>query len=132
MSVQNTYLSIFTALGGIGLVLGTVGLGVIVLRNVLERRKELAVLRAMGYRKRQLGRMLIVEHGVLIMLGLSGGLGAAVLAVLPALTHAPQAGPLLTIGLMLGLVVISAVGWLLISTRIALAGALMDTLAEES
>ena len=43
--VQNTYLSIFQLLGGLGLLLGTVGLGMVVLRNALERRSELAELR---------------------------------------------------------------------------------------
>jgi hypothetical protein len=43
--VENTYLSTFQALGGLGLLLGTIGLGAILLRNVLERRRELALLR---------------------------------------------------------------------------------------
>jgi hypothetical protein len=44
--VENTYLSTFQALGGLGLVLGTVGLATVLLRNVLERRRELALLGA--------------------------------------------------------------------------------------
>ena len=48
-AVENTYLSIFTALGGLGLVLGSVGLGLVVLRNMLERRGELEMLRAVGF-----------------------------------------------------------------------------------
>ena len=36
-AVQNTYLSTFQVLGGLGLLLGSAGLGVVVLRNVLER-----------------------------------------------------------------------------------------------
>src|SRR5262249_32531088 len=44
--VENTYISTFQALGGLGLVLGTIGLGAVLLRNVLERRRELALLRA--------------------------------------------------------------------------------------
>ena len=48
--------SIFQLLGGLGLLLGSVGLGVVVLRNVLERRGELAILRAVGFRRRSLRR----------------------------------------------------------------------------
>ena len=44
MAVQNTYLSTFQSLGGLGLLLGTFGLAVVQLRNVLERRGELALL----------------------------------------------------------------------------------------
>ena len=50
--VENTYLSTFQALGALGLLLGTIGLGAIAVRNVLERRRELALLRAVGYRRR--------------------------------------------------------------------------------
>ena len=45
-AVQNTYLDTFQVLGALGLLLGSVGLGVVVLRNVLERRGELALLAA--------------------------------------------------------------------------------------
>ena len=40
-AVQNTYLSTFQVLGGLGLLLGTLGLGIVLVRNVLERRGEL-------------------------------------------------------------------------------------------
>ena len=47
--VENTYLSTFQTLGGLGLLLGTVGVAAVLLRNVLERRRELALLGAVGY-----------------------------------------------------------------------------------
>ena len=47
--VENTYLSTFQTLGGLGLLLGTIGLAAVLLRNVLERRRELALLGAVGY-----------------------------------------------------------------------------------
>ena len=47
--VENTYLSTFQALGALGLLLGTVGLATVMFRNVLERRREMALLRAVGY-----------------------------------------------------------------------------------
>ena len=49
--VENTYLSTFQTLGGLGLLLGTVGLATVLLRNVLERRRELALLGAVGFRR---------------------------------------------------------------------------------
>ncbi|HMJ67238.1 MAG TPA: ABC transporter permease, partial [Candidatus Binatia bacterium] len=50
-AVQNTYLNTFQVLGGLGLLIGTAGLGVVVLRNVLERRGELGLLLALGYER---------------------------------------------------------------------------------
>jgi hypothetical protein len=39
--VENTYLSTFQMLDGLGLILGTLGMAAVLLRNVFERRKEL-------------------------------------------------------------------------------------------
>ena len=50
-SVQNTYLSTFQSLGGLGLLLGTFGLAAVQLRNVVQRRSELALLCAAGFRR---------------------------------------------------------------------------------
>ena len=63
----------FQSLGGLGLVLGTVGLLAVLLRNVLERRSELALLRAVGYRGATLAAMVVAEHVVLMVLGLACG-----------------------------------------------------------
>ena len=54
-AVEDTYLSTFQALGGMGLLLGTLGLAVVLLRTVWERRSELALLRALGYRRGAIG-----------------------------------------------------------------------------
>ena len=96
-TVENTYLSIFGALGGLGLLLGTAGLGLIVLRNVEERRGELALLRAVGFESGQLQKLLLTEHGILLGLGMALGLLAGLVAILPSLRHAPPLGPLLLI-----------------------------------
>ena len=69
--VENTYLSTFQSLGALGLVLGTLGLLAVLLRNVLERRAELALLRAMGYRERTLAAMVVAEHVLLMACGLA-------------------------------------------------------------
>ncbi len=84
-AVENAYLSIFAVLGGLGLLLGSVGLGVVVLRNVLERRGELALLRAVGFRPRTVQWLVFSEHSLLLLLGLGVGIATALLAVLPAL-----------------------------------------------
>jgi len=83
--VENTYLSTFQALGGLGLLLGTVGLGIVLLRNVLERRRELATLRAFGYGRRRLAAMVLAENGFLLVMGLLIGSLSALLAVAPRL-----------------------------------------------
>ena len=68
--VEYTYLSTFQMLGGLGLVLGTLGLGAILLRNVLERRRELALLRALGYTQSDFLTMVVAENVLLLVGGL--------------------------------------------------------------
>ena len=83
--VENTYLSTFQSLGGLGLLLGTFGLAAIVLRNVLERRRELALLRAVGYRPRAFAILILSENSLLLLLGLFTGCLSAVVAIAPAI-----------------------------------------------
>jgi ABC-type antimicrobial peptide transport system permease subunit len=82
--VENTYLSTFQTLGGLGLLLGTLGLATVLLRNVLERRKELALMRAVGYQSSHLGLMVIAENVLLLGCGLLTGVLCAALAIAPA------------------------------------------------
>jgi hypothetical protein len=83
--VEYTYLSTFQMLGGLGLVLGTIGLGVVLLRNVLERRRELALLRALGYRQADFFAMVVAENVFLLVCGLAAGTFCALLAIAPTL-----------------------------------------------
>ncbi len=106
--VENTYLSTFQSLGALGLVLGTIGLLAVLLRNVLERRSELALLRAVGYRERTLAAMVAGEHVLLLAVGLACGTVSALVAIAPALAARGGAVPVTMIGvLLLG---VSAVG----------------------
>ena len=83
--VEHTYLTIFGLLGGLGVLLGSVGLGLIVMRNVLERRSELALMRAVGFTPGRLRRLVLTEHGLLGALGLLSGVVAAAVAVTPTI-----------------------------------------------
>ncbi len=83
MSVQNTYLSAFQALGGLGLLLGTAGLAAVMLRNILQRRGELAVMRCVGFSPGRLAGIVLLEQMLLLAIGLGVGLVAALASVFP-------------------------------------------------
>jgi ABC-type antimicrobial peptide transport system permease subunit len=82
-AVIGAYLSTFQLLGGLGLLLGVLGLAVVVLRGVWERIGELALLRAVGYRTRHLQLLILAENALLLVLGLSIGVAAALISVAP-------------------------------------------------
>lgn len=130
--VENTYLSTFQTLGGLGLLLGTVGLGAVLLRNALERRKELALLQAAGYRRGHFLLMAGVENVVLLAGGVTAGALCAALAIAPAVAERGGRLPLTSGGLLL-LFAVLTVGLLssLLATRAALGGSLLRSLRSE-
>jgi putative ABC transport system permease protein len=130
-AVQNTYLGTFQILGGLGLLLGSAGLGVVVLRNVLERRGELGLLVAVGFRHRQLQWLVLMEHGALLGLGLSLGLVAAAIAVLPALLSPASQLPYRSLAITLAAVLLNGVVCTWVATRVALRGDLLQVLRNE-
>ncbi len=99
--VENTYLSTFQSLGALGLLLGTVGLAAILLRNVLETRRELALLEAVGYRTSHLAQMVLSENVLLLAGGLGIGAACAAVAVAPVVAARANAVPA---GSMIGLI----------------------------
>ena len=99
--VQNTYLSTFQSLGGLGLLLGTLGLATVMLRNVVERRSELALLRAVGFRSSSLSVMVLAENAMLLIWGLASGTVCALLAMLPHLLSTGADTPWSNGGLLL-------------------------------
>jgi putative ABC transport system permease protein len=98
--VENTYLSTFQTLGGLGLVLGTLGLATVLLRNVLERRRELAVLRAVGYNSGHFAFMIMIENAFLVFIGLVTGAISALVAIGPAFFSRGGHLPALSFGLL--------------------------------
>jgi putative ABC transport system permease protein len=130
-AVQNTYLSTFQVLGGLGLLLGSAGLGVVVLRNVQERRGELALLLAVGFRRRQLLKMILSEHAALLILGLCAGTLAAAIAVMPTLLSPGARVPYLSLAVTAGVVLLNGLAWAWLATRFALRGKLLDALRNE-
>lgn len=83
MAVQNTYLSAFQALGGLGLLLGTIGLAAVQMRAIFERRRELAVMQALGFRLASLAGLLFREQCLILLGGLMIGGSAAACATIP-------------------------------------------------
>ena len=130
-AVQNTYLSTFQALGGLGLLLGSAGLGVVVLRNVQERRGELALLLAVGFRRRLLQWLVLSEHAALLGLGLATGVIAAAVGVMPALLSPGAQIPYRSLALTLAAVLVNGLVWAWLATRFALRGKLLDALRNE-
>jgi ABC-type antimicrobial peptide transport system permease subunit len=82
-AIECTYLAMFRVLGALGLALGAGGLSVVIMRNILERRTELAILHAVGYDKRTIHKLLLLEYGILAAVGIAIGVSASAAGILP-------------------------------------------------
>ena len=93
-SVENTYISIFNVLGGLGVILGAAGLGIVTARNLAERQHEFTQLHQIGISRKIIRSLIIRETRQFILWAIGIGLIAALISVLPAL---PSTGLLTTL-----------------------------------
>ena len=112
-SVANTYLSIFLALGALGLILGTVGLAVVLARSLLERNSELVLLRSVGFTRRQIVFLLVREYGALLIWGVITGFFSAVVAVLPNFINSRNNTSFLTVFLIVAVIILNGIFWII-------------------
>jgi putative ABC transport system permease protein len=129
--VENTYLTVFMVLGGLGVIIGTFGLGIVLLRNMLERRSELAVMLAMGFSKRQLFRLIFTENLFLLIFGLAVGTLSALIGILPSLLSPAFSVPYGFVLVLLFSVFLSGVIWIYFPTRSALSKNIVRSIREE-
>jgi ABC-type antimicrobial peptide transport system permease subunit len=126
--VENTYISTFQALGGLGLLVGTVGLSAVLLRNVLERRRELALLGAVGYRRVHVFTIVLAENLLLLGWGLVIGAVSALVAVAPVFLERGGSLPNASGWLLLAAVFVTGSVASIAATRAALRMPLLDSL----
>lgn len=130
LAVQNTYLSTFQLLGGFGLILGSFGLVIVLLRNVFERRGELSLLRAFGYQPSTLNRLVFIENALVLLIGLGVGIAAAGAAVAPHIAANGQL-PWQRLTLMLTGVIVVGLAASALAVRASLRSTIMQGLRKE-
>jgi hypothetical protein len=130
-AVESTYLVMFLVLGALGLAVGSIGMGVVVLRNVQDRRTEIALLRAVGYRNCTLKKMLFIEHGLLLAAGLAVGVIASAVAMVPTLVISKSQGSALFLMGLLAVVGLCGAVCMIMAIRVSLRGDALSGLRNE-
>ena len=130
-TVQSTYMAMFQALGSLGLILGTIGLGLVVVRNIMERRGELAVLWAVGFSNSSIRRMLLVEHIALLVMGVLCGVIAAVTAAGPVIKAAGGSLPYGSLAATVSVMLILGMLWIALAATLTLRGERLVALRSE-
>ena len=127
--VENTYLSTFQTLGGLGLLLGTIGLAAVMMRNAVERRRELGLLGAVGYERKHFMIMAAAENALLLTSGLAAGALSAAIAIAPAVAERGGRTPFTAGGaLLLFAIFVTGVLSSIVATRVIARAPILDRL----
>ena len=115
--VENTYIAIFHLLGGLGVIIGSAGLGLVTARNLAERHAEFAILHAIGLPADVTRRVVFHEVGQIIRWGIGIGLVAALVSIVPSLSSGGLGKSLAWIGLLVLLMAGNAWFWSWLAIR---------------
>ncbi len=123
---------------GLGLFVGIAAVGVIAFRTVVERRQQIGMLRAIGYKRRTVALSFVMESSFVTVLGISSGVGLAVWLSYFLLTSdefpTSSAGyviPWLQIGIFSGLAFLASLIMTYIPSRQAASVPIADALRYE-
>jgi putative ABC transport system permease protein len=130
-SIQDTYLSIFMMLGALGLLLGSAGMGIVVARNVMARRGELAMLSAVGFKRSAIFRLLGIEHAALFSVGMLSGVVSGLVAILPAVQSQGSPVSPLALGILIVGLILNGCLWVSGAIAITIRGPLLPALRQE-
>jgi ABC-type lipoprotein release transport system permease subunit len=129
--IENTYISIFQVTLMFGLIIGTLGFGIVASRNALERRREIGILRAIGFSKGKILRVLLFENSYVILCGmvigsLSGIIASSVYLIKMHLevTSWPWLYVLVILAVSFGIAISSALIPILKSSKMSVSNAL--------
>ncbi|MDA3822380.1 MAG: ABC transporter permease, partial [Bacteroidales bacterium] len=119
-SITNTYLSIFLILGALGLLLGTIGLSIVLFRSIIERKHELALLRAVGFSMRDVKSMVFKEYLVLLLAGTLIGSISSIIATLPSFLSKNADASIEIVLIIIAILLANGIAWIGWMTSLAL------------
>jgi putative ABC transport system permease protein len=129
-TVSNTYLSVFAVFGALGMIIGIIGLGFILLRNFNQRKKEFALMLAVGFRASRIRRMILSEQLLILFAGVSSGILSAAVATSASITNQAKI-PWLFMLLMIAALILTGSLVLGISVRSVTRKSLIGSLKKE-
>ncbi|KPK85079.1 MAG: hypothetical protein AMS27_08275, partial [Bacteroides sp. SM23_62_1] len=126
-----TYLSIFLMLGILSIFIGTIGLGILLARSILERRSEIGLLQALGYKQQVIYRIIFSEYFILLLAGILIGFLPAIISTLPSLLSRNTDVSVNNLLMILLFLIINSILWIGLFTRINIRKNLVAELRDE-
>ena len=131
-SVTNIYLQVFMLLGALGMLIATIGIGILLYRNLLDSQKEIAMMLALGFSKSQIFKLIFRENLVLVLLGMGIGLTSALIGILPSLISVRFDLQAAFIALLVVLIFANALFWVWVPVKMVMKGKVLDGLRENN
>ncbi len=79
LSMIKNFFYLLEAFIGLGLVVGIAGLGIITIRSVTERRQQIGMLRAIGFKRNMILKSFLIESSFIALLGIVLGVGLGII-----------------------------------------------------
>ncbi len=130
-TIENTYLNIFLMLGALGLLIGTLGLGILIFRITFEQIPEYALLLSLGFSKSIIQWMVMREKLFLMIVSVLIGLIPAVLSGLPTLMSSLYANLWIWLPAISVLVILSGAVFSFVAIRMVFRQNLVKALRNE-
>ncbi len=130
-SVTNTYLDIFLLLGGIALILSTLGIAILVYAGVQKQSHIYAMMEVLGISKQKIHKQVLTENMILLGAGVLIGGIAAITALLPGLSQQAFGHAILPAVSLISLLLINGLVWIRLSILLSLHKKLIKNLRNE-
>jgi len=130
-SVENTYLSVFMMLGGLGIIIGSIGLGIVLLRNLEERKSEIALYQGIGFNRNFIRKLVFTENLFILLSGIGIGVLSALTGIMPSFFSPAFQLPATFILVIISLILLNGFAWIYFPVTKALNKNLSETLRKE-
>jgi ABC-type antimicrobial peptide transport system permease subunit len=130
-TIENTYLNIFLMLGALGLLIGTLGLGILIFRITFEQIPEFALMLALGYPKSFIFKLVMREKLFVMAVSVIIGIIPAVLSALPSLISSLYSNLWVWLPAISVLVILSGAIFSIVAIRTALKQNLVQALRND-
>ncbi len=130
-SVTNTYLSVFMLLSGLAMIIGTLGLGIVLLRSLAERKQEIALYQALGFTPKFTRKLIYTENLFILLYGIGLGLLAAITGIMPSFFSPAFHLPATFLALTLLVIFLSGLVWIYFPVKAALRKNVIQSLRQE-
>ncbi len=79
LGTMTSFMTLMRAFLGLGLIVGIAGLGIITIRSVAERRQQIGMLRAIGFKRSMIQTSFLIESSYIALLGILMGIGLGII-----------------------------------------------------